>query len=295
MREFYGNYRGEVVQVDDPKKANRIRVNVFGIYDGIPTDHLPWAIYADSFMGGGFNRGGAFVPDLGNHVWVFFEQGDPRQPVYWAGAPSALDGPTEATPLNRVFKTKAGHLIEIDDEPNATRIRIEHKSGSFQEYTELGDVQEHVEKDLDIRVKGNVTIQVDGNVTGSVDGNVTASIGKNLVASVAQNATTSVGGDLSATVTGNADVSIDGSATVTVQGPISVTAGGNVTADVTGTLTVNSGGNVTVNAPETTVNGTVNVNGIANISQDAIIGGISFLGHKHGGVESGGAETSTPT
>ena len=46
---------------------------------------------------------------------------------------------------------------------------------------------------------------------------------------------------------------------------------------------------------EVTQDGVVNINAsTVNISGDAVIGGISFLGHVHGGVQSGGSTTSTP-
>jgi len=46
---------------------------------------------------------------------------------------------------------------------------------------------------------------------------------------------------------------------------------------------------------EVTQTGVVNIEAdVVNISGDAVIGGISFLDHVHGGVESGGSTTNTP-
>jgi len=46
---------------------------------------------------------------------------------------------------------------------------------------------------------------------------------------------------------------------------------------------------------EVTQEGVVNIQAdVVNISGDAVIGGISFLNHVHGGVQSGGSTTSTP-
>lgn len=53
-------------------------------------------------------------------------------------------------------------------------------------------------------------------------------------------------------------------------------------------IEITSSNPVTINAPETHINGALNVSGDANI------GGKSFLNHTHGGVESGGASTHKP-
>ncbi len=60
---FNGIYRGEVIDVQDPFEAGRIRVRVFSVFDDVPDNSLPWAIMADSFMGGQAGFGGFFVPD----------------------------------------------------------------------------------------------------------------------------------------------------------------------------------------------------------------------------------------
>lgn len=51
---------------------------------------------------------------------------------------------------------------------------------------------------------------------------------------------------------------------------------------------------LTVTSPEATFTGNLTVEGQSSIVGDATIGGISFLSHVHGGVQSGGSTTSTP-
>ena len=43
-------------------------------------------------------------------------------------------------PNNKVTQTPSGHVIEIDDTPDAERIHIYHKSGTFIEMQPNGDV-----------------------------------------------------------------------------------------------------------------------------------------------------------
>lgn len=182
---IYGNKRGVVVDNNDPYDAGRVKVKVFGIHDDVPDSAIPWAIYSDPFMGGSEGAGSLIVPDVENHVWVFFEEGDVDQPVYFAGAPARFHGPLEGRtvgeyPANKVFKTKSGHVIEMDDTEGATRIRIAHCSGSQIVYADNGDVEEQimggllivVENDATIHVKGNANQKIDGNCTKIVDGDM---------------------------------------------------------------------------------------------------------------------------
>lgn len=173
---FNGNYRGEVVDVADPLNAGRIRVKVYGVFDELPDDHIPWAIYADPFMGGGLNSGGFWIPDQGDHVWVFFENGNHMYPVFFAGAPAKPHMPAEKTaseyPKNRVFKSKQGHVIEVDDTAGAARIRIHHKSGSEIVMFENGDVTELIVGNHTRTVKGNAIEIVDGKKDIHVSGNL---------------------------------------------------------------------------------------------------------------------------
>jgi len=46
-------------------------------------------------------------------------------------------GPSDY-PFNRVFQSMSGHLIEIDDTPNNTRINHQHRTGSYQEFADDG-------------------------------------------------------------------------------------------------------------------------------------------------------------
>lgn len=60
-------------------------------------------------------------------------------------------------------------------------------------------------------------------------------------------------------------------------------------------VTLPDGGSATIDAPGgVTINGDVTVNGTVTASTDVIGGGKSLKGHKHGGVQSGAAQTGAP-
>ena len=209
QEKFTGMYRGVVEDVADPKKVGRVRVRVFTIFDDVEVEHLPWAIYADPMMGGSRNSGGMIVPANGDHVWVFFENGDHMQPVYFAGAPSAPHFPETGAkgmpekrgepeyPFNKVIETKAGHTVEIDDTEGNTRIRVKHKSGTqyimyddgdLYEYVVgdhkrfvLGSVEEHITGDCQIFIGGTKIENIGGDSLKKVSGLLVENSGSNRV------------------------------------------------------------------------------------------------------------------
>ncbi|OPX34351.1 MAG: hypothetical protein B1H11_11045, partial [Desulfobacteraceae bacterium 4484_190.1] len=89
---YYSVYRGEVVDNQDPEEQGRILVKVPSLFGD---DALPdWAWPRAGVAGDG--HGVFAVPTVGSRVWVSFEAGDPKMPVYdggWWGKP---DGENEA-------------------------------------------------------------------------------------------------------------------------------------------------------------------------------------------------------
>lgn len=102
--KLYGIYRAVVVNNDDSDEWNefeggtgRVRVRIWGINtskknkddkEGIPDDELLWAEPAYPVIEGSLTDFGVWsVPINGTHVFIFFENGDPMQPRYFACAP----------------------------------------------------------------------------------------------------------------------------------------------------------------------------------------------------------------
>jgi hypothetical protein len=75
---------GEVVDIEDPLKIGRIRIKVFGKFDEIPTEDIPWAYPANNVTAGSDSGGGFFsVPKLGSIVSVRFDNGNLYHPEYY--------------------------------------------------------------------------------------------------------------------------------------------------------------------------------------------------------------------
>ena len=114
-----GIFRGVVELNVDPLKLGRVKVRVWGVhtdlkvknnYEGVPTDDLPWAEQACSITEGSVSGYGLWsIPLQGSHVFVFFENGDHRKPVYFATVPgipeNAPDGDEGFNDPDEVYPT----------------------------------------------------------------------------------------------------------------------------------------------------------------------------------------------
>jgi len=159
--KFNGNYRGKVVSNTDPSSLGRIKVEVFGVFDGIDAEDIPWAVPAFPLSSGaGVGYGSFAVPEVDSHVWCFFESGDIYQPVYFAEAADGVHGlPSERTtnyPSRKVIKTKSGIVIYIDDSDE--EVKVSHPSGTYIEIDQNGKVIIH---GGDITIEGG-DIVIDG-------------------------------------------------------------------------------------------------------------------------------------
>lgn len=291
-KDFYhGMYRGVVVNnTDDPLDSGRVTIRVFSIYDGVEDEHLPWAQFADPFMGGGSDSGGFWIPDVGDHVWVFFEAGDYMLPVYFAGAPARPHMPAEKAngyPKNRIFKSKAGHLVEISDEAGNERIHVKHSTGTETEIDKDGNVSQIV--------VSNVTQEVTGNVTQTVGGNVIQTISGDFTQNVTGNVSQSVDGNVNSTVQGNMTASVTGTSNVTGTGTVNVTAPAGITFDTpTATFTgaVAIGGAATIGGATTMSAGMTVSGGGGNVTGGLSIDSVDFGSHVHDYTDDGASMTT---
>mgnify|MGYP003324141659 CR=1 FL=1 len=133
-------YTGIIEDIDDPLNLNRVKVRCIGFHSMdkavLPTDDLPWAtvimpVTSASIKGNGANH------HLEKDSWVvgFFRDGSSAQdPMVMGSVATQTEGtqdiPTLSSVDNKVYQSKAGHLIEIDNSEGSERISIKHKTGS---------------------------------------------------------------------------------------------------------------------------------------------------------------------
>ena len=82
--DLHNTFLGEVMEVEDPLFKGRIKVKVFGKFDDIPLEDLPWSHPGMNSTGGSDSGGGFFsVPKLGSIVSIKFDQGNIYHPEYF--------------------------------------------------------------------------------------------------------------------------------------------------------------------------------------------------------------------
>ena len=128
-RRFYGKYRGLVSDNSDPTSRGRLKVTVPAVMGATPVWAMPCVPYAGD--GVGFFA----LPEPGTGVWVEFEAGNPRHPI-WVGCfwgDGQIDA-ADAVPSIKFLKTKS-MKIRIDD--SSGELLIENDSGSSIKLTAL--------------------------------------------------------------------------------------------------------------------------------------------------------------
>lgn len=122
---YYGCYRGLVFDNKDPQNQARIRITCPTIYKDSP-DY--WAYPYG--MPAGKDYGFYTIPSIGDPVWIMFEGGDPRKPIWthgWWASGKAPEAAKRKNPTNHVFQTPKGQRIEFDDEKGL--VTITNKKG----------------------------------------------------------------------------------------------------------------------------------------------------------------------
>lgn len=155
---FYGVWKGKVLRTVDNDNQGKIQVAVPEVSgsDTIPVANPAYPM--DPLFA-------SFPPAVGEWVWVFFEQGDPRFPVYighwWAKneRPSDLNPPANTAPTKRFFVTESGHQLVFEDKTGSEEILIQHKNGTSK---------------ITLKSNGDVVVDADGskvqiNSTSEVD------------------------------------------------------------------------------------------------------------------------------
>lgn len=118
---YVSQYRGFVADIDDPKKWGRIKVSVPEVYG----DHVyeGWAWPRSHYSGKGY--GLRLLPRVDDLIWVTFERGNPRKPLWSFGHIIKGDVPEELDSFPIWFRTPKGITIAIDE--GNKLINIYHK------------------------------------------------------------------------------------------------------------------------------------------------------------------------
>jgi uncharacterized protein involved in type VI secretion and phage assembly len=128
--KYYGKYRGFVADNEDPQGLGRIKVKVPSVLGSEPS---PWALPCAPF-GGGPGHGWFAVPEVDAQVWVEFEEGDLRRPIwtgtFWQKKADVPQDAAAAPTTTRLFQTPGGHVLSFSDAKDEEQVVLKHASGA---------------------------------------------------------------------------------------------------------------------------------------------------------------------
>lgn len=156
-------------------------------------------------------------------------------------------------PYNQVIETEAGHVIELDSTPNAERIHIFHKKGTYIEIDVngtmvrkvLGDNYEVLDRNNFVYVKGANNLTVEGktsiyvkdNAVIEVDGDVSVTGHRDAVVQAARNLAVS-GKNLVLSGKDGINIVSDGAINLQAGSDININSKNNLSLQATGTLSL---------------------------------------------------------
>lgn len=202
-KKFREVWTGKVVDNNDPFRMGRVKIKIFGRYDGIDDTAIPWAMPECAYLGS--STANLVIPTMDSVVRGYFENGDPYKPIY-TGMITQMNPAEEA---DRAFAglSNPGDTILSDatndlDYPNVMvlgktddgeavtlnrvngQIKITHRSGLKIQIDPDGSIT--VEQSMSKKInnptpaKMDVTIEGDTNLTANGDVNLEAKMNVNI-------------------------------------------------------------------------------------------------------------------
>ncbi len=171
---IHGVVVGQVTDNNDPMNLGRVKLKFPWISDDHTTD---WVRVVTPMAGK--ERGFFFLPEVGDEVLVAFQFGDVSRPYVLGALWSKVDAPPptanegqssggERSVNRRVIRSKAGHLVTLDDSEGDEKITIVDKGGKnkIEIHSASNKITIQSDQDLDITAKGKISIQsTEGDVS----------------------------------------------------------------------------------------------------------------------------------
>jgi len=130
---YYSSYRGWVVDNNDPEGFGRLKLKVPELYGDDVLEY--WAWPKGNYSGRGY--GLQVIPEKKDMVWVMFEKGNPRKPIWEFGHFGEMEKPQELSSIKKYwFRTPGGLTLLLDDDSN--RIQLQVKDGMIFEINKDG-------------------------------------------------------------------------------------------------------------------------------------------------------------
>ncbi|RPI82095.1 MAG: type IV secretion protein Rhs, partial [Chloroflexi bacterium] len=235
-----------VTNLTDPDNIGRVKVK----YAWLGEIESDWVRVATPMAGA--SRGIMILPEINDEVLIAFEHGDIHRPYIVGGLWSSTDSPplqnsaasAQGKVNQRIFKTRQGHTILLDDKQGEEKISIKSKSGHeiiFDDKTgsEMITLKDKTGSNkLVIKSSDNsMAINVGGDFSVTATGKITLKGNSDVSLETAGGNATIKG--MNATLKASANATVEGTAKSEVKGA-------QVSVNGTGTAEVKSAGMTTI-------------------------------------------------
>jgi uncharacterized protein involved in type VI secretion and phage assembly len=161
-----------VTNNEDPDGLGRVKVKYPVFSDDIESD---WVRMASPMAGP--ERGFYWLPEVNDEVLVAFEFSDVRRPYVIGALWNGQDAPPKqigdvvsgGEVVQRIIKTRVGHLIILEDTPGGEAIKIIDKTGENQMLIESSDNKITLQAGGDIVIEAQGKVMVSGQAGVEID------------------------------------------------------------------------------------------------------------------------------
>lgn len=210
---YEGLFLATVVDNNDPKKLQRVRIRIPEVLDAEKDEDLPWLLpRLVSAFGSTDSAVTVAVPKVGSKLLVSFQNGDVHFPVF-EGYPhleSTVTPEALATnyPNRRGYVDPSGNIFYVDGTEGSEVIYLKHKSGTELTILADGTVQVKAVKDINMEAP-NINLKATTKITldapnAEVTGDTLLDKKLTVTQDVTANANVAIAGNT--TATGNLDV-----------------------------------------------------------------------------------------
>jgi hypothetical protein len=168
-KSYQDRYVGEVMTYDDTGQTEKLQVKIFGLFDEIPTDSLPWAMPSTE----GRSGESIVLPEIGSIVSVYFENGDIYRPVWTSKVKTpTLLGETAGDSTRSAFLAddvdygdimvlfeNAENVLQFNRKDN--RLTYKNVNGTIININ--GDFSSEYDNNSDVDVASSMNISVGGD------------------------------------------------------------------------------------------------------------------------------------
>ena len=164
------HWTGIVINNNDPDQLGRCQIKIYGYYDDLATNNIPWAIPDIPSMAS--TKGNFVIPELNTIVRGYFDNGDDSKPVYTSVAFNASYTDIKYNPKDFYIRTEDyPQTMVLFQTDQRDYLVMNRKTGEIAFTHHTGAVT-RIDSDGNIDIQTNTYSAGPGNLNVNISGDV---------------------------------------------------------------------------------------------------------------------------